>query len=153
MISGIVLLVSLILVAAVALLGGRSAPGAWYAQLVKPALTPPNWLFGPVWTLLYVLMAVSAWLVWRKAGFRSAAAAFSLYACQLALNALWSWVFFSRHRVGWALIDIVALWAAILITLILFWKVRPIAGALLVPYLAWVSFAGFLNFELWRLNG
>jgi tryptophan-rich sensory protein len=146
------LIISLLLVAAVAAIGGRALPGTWYAQLVKPDWTPPDWIFGPVWTLLYILMAVSAWLVWRKAGFRSAAPVLAVYLCQLILNGLWSWVFFNWHRIGWALIDIAALWATILTTVIAFWRIRPVAGGLFLPYLAWVSFAAILNFELWRLN-
>jgi benzodiazapine receptor len=152
LVSIIGLIMSFVLVAAVAAIGGRSGPGEWYARLAKPPWTPPDRLFGPVWTLLYILMAISAWLVWRKAGLRPAAAALSVYLCQLVLNGLWSWIFFNRHRIGWALVDIAALWVMILFTVILFRRVRPVAGALFIPYLVWVSFAGILNFELWRLN-
>jgi tryptophan-rich sensory protein len=133
-------------------IGSRWMPGEWYAALAKPAWNPPNWIFGPVWTVLYVLMAVSAWLVWRPAGFGGAGAALGLFVFQLALNGLWSYLFFGLHRLDLALFEVVALWATILATAILFWGVNRLAGALLVPYLAWVAFASFLNFTLWSLN-
>jgi tryptophan-rich sensory protein len=124
----------------------------FYAQLVRPAWAPPASLFGPVWTALYLLMALAAWLVWRVGGFRAARTALALFLVQLALNALWSWLFFAWHRGGLALADIVVLWAAIAATLVAFWRIRPLAGALLVPYLLWVSFATALNLAVWRLN-
>jgi translocator protein len=150
--SSIGLLASLALVAAVVGVGGRFMPGQWYAQLAKPSWTPPNWLFGPAWTLLYILMAVSAWLVWRSAGLRSVWMPLCVYILQLILNALWSWIFFGLHRIGLALGNIAALWAAIVVTCVLFWRVRALAGALFVPYLGWVTFAGVLNYAMWRLN-
>jgi tryptophan-rich sensory protein len=137
---------------AAAWIGSRYMPGAWYASLTKPSWNPPNAIFGPVWTVLYVLMAVAAWLVWRKAGFSGAGAALSLFIVQLALNALWSYLFFGQHRPDLAFLDIIALWAVILVVAALFWRVDPVAGGLMVPYLAWVSFASYLNFVLWRLN-
>jgi tryptophan-rich sensory protein len=124
----------------------------FYAQLVRPAWAPPASLFGPVWTALYLLMALAAWLVWRVGGFRAARTALALFFVQLALNALWSWLFFAWHRGGLALADIVVLWAAIVATLLAFWRIRPLAGALLVPYLLWVGFATALNFAVWRFN-
>jgi tryptophan-rich sensory protein len=124
----------------------------FYAQLVRPAWAPPASLFGPVWTALYLLMAIAAWLAWRVGGFRAARTALALFFVQLALNALWSWLFFAWHRGGLALADIVVLWAAIVATLLAFWRIRPLAGALLVPYLLWVSFATALNLAVWRLN-
>jgi benzodiazapine receptor len=132
--------------------GSRFMPGAWYDALVKPAWTPPGAVFGPVWTVLYVLMGVAAWLVWREAGFSGAAGPLALFIVQLGLNALWSYLFFGARAPLPAFIDIVVLWTVILLTLVGFWRVRPLAGALLVPYLAWVSFASALNFQLWRLN-
>ena len=123
-------------------------PG-WYAALDKPAWTPPNWLFGPVWTALYVMMAVSAWLVWRRAGVGPALGAFFV---QLAFNAAWSPLFFGMHLIGLALIDIVLLWLALAAALALAWRVHRAAGALLVPYLVWVSYATALNFAIWRMN-
>jgi benzodiazapine receptor len=148
----IALIISFALVAAVAAFGGRFGPGAWYAQLVKPAWTPPNWLFGPVWTALYILMAVAAWLVWKADDFRVVWVALLFYAIQLILNALWSLAFFGLHRIGWAFIDIIALWAAILVTVVLFWRVRVSAAVMMIPYIAWVTFAAVLNYALWRLN-
>ncbi len=124
-------------------------PGAWYAALQKPAWNPPAWLFGPVWTLLYVLMAVAAWLVWKRVGFGRP---LGLYLVQLVLNAAWTPIFFSAHAMVPALIVIVALWVAILLTLLSFRRVNATAGGLFVPYLAWVTFATYLNFTLWRLN-
>ena len=133
-------------------IGSRYMPGPWYASLSKPAWNPPAAVFAPVWTVLYVLMAVAAWLVWRKAGLTGAGVALALFIAQLTLNALWSYLFFGLHRADIALLDIVALWAAILIVLVLFWREDWRAGALLIPYFAWVGFASVLNFALWRLN-
>ena len=131
--------------------GSRFMPGAWYAALAKPAWNPPNAIFAPVWSVLYGLMAVAAWLVWRRAGFSGAGAALGLFAVQLILNALWSYLFFGRHQPGLAFGDIVVLWVAILSVVLLFLRVDRVAGALLLPYLAWVGFAAYLNFTLWRL--
>jgi tryptophan-rich sensory protein len=131
------------------LLSVGSMPGEWYAALIKPEWNPPAWLFGPAWTLLYTLMAVAAWLVWKRVGFSRPLA---FYFVQLALNAAWTPIFFGAHQLGWALAEIVVLWTAILTTLLSFRRVSPAAGWLFVPYLAWVSFATFLNFTLWRLN-
>ena len=134
------------------LIGSQFMPGEWYASLVKPAWTPPNAVFGPVWTVLYVLMGIAAWLVWLKAGFSGATAPLVLFIVQLGLNALWSYLFFGMHQPMLAFFEIVILWIMILLTLIYFWRVRPVAGALLLPYLRWVGFASALNFQLWRLN-
>ena len=133
-------------------IGSRFMPGAWYASLVKPAWTPPAMVFAPVWTVLYVMMGVAAWLVWRRAGFAGARAALGLFVVQLALNAIWSYLFFGLHRIDMALIDIAALLVMILLVMVLFWRKDWRAGALLLPYLAWVGFASCLNFALWRLN-
>jgi translocator protein len=133
-------------------LGSQSRPGEWYAALAKPAFNPPSWIFAPVWTALYLMMGIAAWLVWRRAGFRDGGPALAVFAVQLILNGLWSWIFFGQHRIGAALVDIVLLWAAILACLALFWRRQPAAGALLLPYLVWVSFAAVLNAALWRLN-
>ncbi len=132
--------------------GSRFLPGPWYEALAKPSWTPPNAVFGPVWTVLYVLMGVAAWLVWQRVGFSGAPRALGLFGVQLVLNALWSYLFFGLQRPGIACLDITLLWLAILATAIAFWQVRPMAGVLLVPYLCWVGFASALNFELWRLN-
>ena len=123
----------------------------WYAGLNHPAIAPPNWVFAPVWTTLYVLMAVAAWLVWKRAGLRSVEMA--AFAGQLALNFAWSAIFFGLHQIGAALILIAALDLAILITAILFFRRDPLAGLLFVPYLAWVLFATALTHAFWRLNG
>ena len=125
---------------------------AFYGQLAQPAWAPPAWLFGPVWTVLYALMAIAAWLVWRSGGFRTNRVAISIFLVQLALNALWSWIFFTWHRGALALADIVLLWVLIVATLVFFWRARPLAGALLIPYLLWVGFASVLNYSLWQLN-
>lgn len=137
---------------AAAFVGSRFMPGEWYAELRKPSWNPPGWVFGPVWTVLYVLMGAAAWLVWRKAGISGAPVALGIFVAQLVLNGLWSYLFFGLHRPGAALIDIVALWLLILATLVLFWRVRPLSGSLLIPYLLWVGFASALNYQLWRLN-
>ena len=135
-----------------ATVGGFFTPGEWYAQLAKPSWNPPSWVFGPVWTVLYTTIGVSACLVWRDQGIGGARAAFAVYVAQLVLNAIWSWLFFGLHRPGIALVEIVVLWAAILATIILFRRVSRLAAALLVPYLLWVGFAAILNAALWRLN-
>lgn len=132
--------------------GARFAPGEWYLSLTKPAWNPPNAAFAPVWTVLYAMMGVSAWLVWREAGVAGAPVPLALYLAQLGLNALWSYLFFGLHRPDWAMIEIILFWLAILVTLIAFWRIRPMAGALLIPYLCWVGFAAVLNHQLWRLN-
>jgi benzodiazapine receptor len=133
-------------------IGSRYMPGAWYALLAKPSWTPPNAIFGPVWSALYVLMGVAAWLVWRRAGFRGAGTVLALFVAQLALNALWSYLFFGLHRLDIAFFDIVVLWVAILVVMVMFWRVDRVPGALMLPYLVWVGIASFLNFALWRLN-
>jgi translocator protein len=124
----------------------------WYAHLAKPSWTPPDWVFGPVWSMLYFTMAVAAWLVWRQAGLAGAAITMALFGIQLLLNALWSWLFFGLHSPGAAAVDIVVLWMAIAATTVAFWRRSALAGILFVPYLVWVSFATALNLALWRLN-
>jgi tryptophan-rich sensory protein len=131
------------------LAGMFSLPGVWYASLNKPAWNPPSWVFGPVWTALYLMMAVAAWLVWKRDGWRWP---LRFYFVQLAFNAAWTPVFFGAHELGWALVEIVALWIAILLTMLGFHRISMTAGLMLAPYLAWVTFATFLNYTLWRLN-
>lgn len=126
--------------------------GGWYASLVKPSWNPPGWLFGPVWTLLYIMMAVAAWLVWQRGGWAAQRWPLALYLTQWALNALWTPLFFGLQRPGLAFAEIIVLAMALLATVVAFWKVRRLAGALLVPYALWVSFAAVLNFTIWRLN-
>lgn len=138
-----------LLVAVAAIMGGvytsMSVP-EWYDTLAKPDWTPPAWLFGPVWTALYILMALAAWLVWREAGgFRGAKLGITLFVVQLGLNVGWSLLFFGFRSPGWALAEIVVLWLAILATATAFWPRSRTAALLLAPYLAWVAFAGVLN--------
>lgn len=126
--------------------------GVFYDGLVQPEWAPPAGLFGPVWILLYGLMALAAWLVWCAGGFIRNGSALSLFIVQLVVNALWSWLFFTWHQGLWAFADIVLLWLLIVTVMLDFWRVRPLAGVLLLPYLAWVSFAAALNFQMWQLN-
>jgi benzodiazapine receptor len=149
------LIISFAVCFAVAALGAKlttpSLPG-WYAALNKPAWTPPSWLFGPVWTILFAMMAIAVWLVWMRVGLAGAPFAFALFAVQLALNAGWSLLFFGLRNPGAAFVEVVIFWIAIALTAIAFSEVAMVAGALLLPYLAWVSFAAVLNFAIWRLN-
>ena len=124
----------------------------WYRTLQKPTWIPPDSVFGPVWTTLYVLMAIAAWLVWKPAGSKAAAMPLAFFGAQLLLNVSWSWIFFGMHQPAWAFVEIVILWLAILATTAAFFRCLKAAGWLLVPYLAWVSFAGVLNFTIWRMN-
>ena len=135
-----------------AIAGGFTAQAvtAWYPTLAKPPFNPPNSVFGPVWTILYVMMAVAGWAVWERG--RDAKPALNLFFVQLALNFAWSFFFFGLQRPALALIDIIALWIAILLTIRAFLKLRPAAGWAMVPYLAWVSFATYLNAGIWWLN-
>jgi len=126
--------------------------GSFYMELVRPDWAPPPSIFGPVWTALYATMGVAAWLVWRLNGFRFARTALALFLVQLLLNALWSWLFFAWHLGALAFTEILLLWVLIVATLINFWRIQPLAGALLVPYLLWVSFASALNYSVWKLN-
>ena len=135
-----------------AAIGGFFLPGAWYGTLKKPSWNPPNWIFGPVWTGLYTTMAIAAGRVWKRGGLAGQRLAPSLFLAQLLFNALWSPLFFGLRHPALAFADIVLLWLALLGTIVAFWKVRMIAGAMLLPYLAWVTFASALNFALWRLN-
>ena len=138
------------LTVAAAAFGAMFQPGAWYQALVKPAWTPPNWLFGPVWTVLYVMIAIAGWLVWREQGLSFVVV---VWVLQLVLNGAWSWIMFGQHQIGLALADIFLLWISIVLFAVLAWPVSLTASLLFVPYLAWVSYAGALNFAIWRLNG
>jgi tryptophan-rich sensory protein len=124
----------------------------WYAELSKPSWNPPAWIFGPVWTVLYIMMAVAAWLVWREGGWPQQWRALSLFVLQWLLNAIWTPLFFGLHLPGVAFVEMIALWVALVATIIAFWRVRVVAAILLIPYWMWVSFAAFLNFTIWRLN-
>ena len=125
----------------------------WYPTLVKPSFNPPSWVFGPVWTVLYLMMGIAAFLVWQK-GWESGAVktALALFAIQLILNGLWSVLFFGLRSPGLAFAEILLLWSSIGGTIVLFWRVAPIAGMLLLPYEAWVTFALVLNGAIWILN-
>ncbi|MDP9817576.1 tryptophan-rich sensory protein [Spirilliplanes yamanashiensis] len=137
--------------AAAALIGGLGVAGtrAEYASLAQPSWAPPGWLFGPVWTVLYVLIAVSGWLAWRRAGWTGA---LTVFAVQLVLNAVWTPIFFGAGQYGWALVDITVLWVLIALTIGLFWRISRVASALLVPYLLWVSYATALNAAIVAMN-
>ena len=132
--------------------GATSLPDAWYASLNKPSWNPPGWVFGPVWTALYLLMATAAWLVWRRGGFKNHGSALGLYGIQLLFNAAWSPLFFTLHRPLAAFADIALLWIAIVATLRAFVKIHAPAAFLLLPYLLWVTFAAALNWTLFQLN-
>ena len=125
---------------------------SFYSQLTQPEWAPPAWIFGPVWSVLYAIMGIAAWLIWRSGGFSHNRQALSLFIIQLVFNALWSWLFFAWHLGGMAFADILVLWILIAATIFSFWRVRPLAGALLIPYLLWVSFASVLNYAVWQLN-
>lgn len=143
---------ALVLTFGAAYIGSRFPVDEWYTGLVKPSWNPPNWLFGPVWSVLYLLMAISVWLVWLKEGLAGALIPLGIFLLQLVLNAAWSWLFFGRHEMGIAFLEILVLWAAILICIFLFWELNPLSGILLVPYILWVTFAAVLNYTLWQLN-
>jgi len=145
-------LVACFVTAGIGAIASASA-GLFYGELSQPSWAPPAWLFGPVWSVLYVFMGIAAWLVWREHGFRGAATALKLFVAQLFANALWTWIFFVWHQGALSLAEIVALWLLIASTILAFWRLHRLAALLLVPYLAWVSFAAFLNWEIVRLNG
>ena len=132
--------------------GAMFTPGEWYAGINKPAWNPPGWIFGPVWSTLYTMMAVAAWLVWRRGGFAAQRRPLGWFLAQLVLNALWTPLFFGLHQPGLAFAEIILLWLAIAWTIAAFWRVHRTAAWLLTPYLAWVSFAAVLNGTLWSLN-
>lgn len=135
-----------------AAVGSLFMPGQWYAALEKPSWNPPAWLFGPVWSVLYTMMSVSAWLVWKRGGIRDQRIPLCLFLLQLSLNAIWSPLFFGLKWPGLAFVEIIFLWLATFATIIAFLRVHRTAAWLLAPYLAWVSFASVLNFTLWQMN-
>jgi len=136
-----------------AISGAYFKPGTWYDRLDKPSWRPPNWLFPPAWSLLYAMIAISGWLVYRTAGLEGAGlTALLVYLVHLGFNAGWSAVFFGLKRPGWGFIEVVGLWLSILATIVVFHPVNAVAAYLLVPYLGWVGFAAVLNFSIWRRN-
>lgn len=126
--------------------------GTFYAELAQPDWAPPGALFGPVWALLYSMMAVSAWLIWQRRAVQPVRTALAVFVLQLIVNALWSWLFFAWKLGALSFLDIILLLVSIVVTAVLFWRIRPLAGLLLVPYLVWVAFASALNYSIWQLN-
>jgi tryptophan-rich sensory protein len=148
------LILWLLLVFAAAAVGAFASAnaGGFYRELVRPSWAPPAWLFGPVWSVLYALMGLAAWLVWRARGFHGARNALLVFIVHLAANALWTWLFFAWRQGGLAFAEILLLLALILATIVLFGRINRLAAVLLVPYLLWVAFASALTFSTWRLN-
>ena len=138
--------------AALGALATATSVDTWYPTLRKPSWNPPSWLFSPVWTLLYILMAVATWRAWKVGNDLAARRTASLYSAQLTLNALWSILFFGLRRPGLALVEIVVLWVVLVIILVRYFRIDQIAAALWMPYVAWVTFAAFLNATIWSLN-
>ena len=132
--------------------GAAFKPDAWYREIRKPAWTPKDWVFPTVWTPLYVMIAASGWLVWREAGFAGAALPLLVWLAQLALNAGWSALFFGLKKPGLAFAEVLTLWFAVALNILLFWPISTTAALLLVPYLVWVTIASALNFQVWRMN-
>lgn len=133
-------------------LGSMATDPSWYRTLERPTWAPPGWLFGPVWTVLYLLMGIAAWLVWRRGGFGAARLALVLFIVQLVFNGVWSWLFFGLRRPDIALGEIMILWLLIAATAVAFWRHSRAAAWLLAPYLLWVTFAAVLNFAIWQMN-
>jgi len=150
------LIISIAIPLAVGAIAGfftTSSVDGWFTTINKPSFNPPNWLFAPVWTALYIMMGIAFFLVWKSnADEKIKQSAMVLFFFQLALNFLWSFIFFYAHQPGWALVDIIALWVLIFFTITWFGKISPAPAWLLVPYISWVSFATILNFAIWKLN-
>lgn len=144
-------LVLCFVIAAIGAMGSMNAP-EFYGQLIQPTWAPPAWLFGPVWSTLYTLMGVAAWMVWRQGGLKDTKLPMVLFLIQLAVNALWSWLFFAWQMGVWSMVDIIVLWVLIVMTIVAFWRVNKLAALLMIPYLLWVSFAAVLNYYMWQLN-
>lgn len=132
--------------------GAQFEPGTWYELLQKPSWTPPDWVFPLVWPLLYIMMGISAWLLWRKERLSISDRPLRWFFVQLILNGLWSWIFFGMNLIAVGLAEILLLWLTLLFTILLFWNKNRLAGLLLIPYLLWVSYASALNFAIWQLN-
>jgi benzodiazapine receptor len=133
----------------VAATGAMFMPGEWYLTLEKPTWTPPGWVFGPAWTLLYVMIAIAGWLVWQAGGW---SAALTVWSLNLVFNAAWSWLMFGRHEIGLALLDALAMLVTIVVFIALTWQSVPRAALLFLPYLGWVAFATALNYAIWLRN-
>ncbi|MBK7433996.1 MAG: tryptophan-rich sensory protein [Chitinophagaceae bacterium] len=150
------LFISLLIPLAVGAFAGlftSSGVNGWYASANKPGFNPPNWIFAPVWTGLYIMMGIALFLVWRSAAAKELKqAALILFAVQLLLNFAWSFIFFKLEMTGWALVEMIMMWVMILLTILWFGKISPVAAWLLVPYISWVSFAAVLNYSIWKLN-
>lgn len=129
-----------------------SSVGNWYQTLERSVLSPPDWVFGPVWTTLFIFMAIAGWRVWRQEASRARRQALFVYGLQLGLNLLWSLLFFGLQQIGWSLVEIVILLLAIIVNMVLFWRLDRLAGILFLPYAAWVAFASILTASLWVLN-
>jgi len=142
-----------LMVGAVAGFFTSSGVNGWYLIANKPPFNPPNWLFAPVWTALYLMMGIALYLVWSKGADKAIKKmAIILFSVQLLLNFAWSFIFFYAHQPGWAFVEIIVMWVMILLTIFWFGKISPLAAWLLVPYISWVSFAALLNFYIWKLN-
>lgn len=127
--------------------------GSWYQTIQKPSWNPPNWIFGPVWTTLYILMGIALFLVWKAdTNPGTKRIAIVLFALQLVFNFFWSFIFFNQHAIGWALVEIIGMWLLILATIFAFAGISKTAAWLLVPYISWVSFAALLNYTIWKIN-
>jgi len=135
-----------------AVIGSQFLPGSWYGTLQKPIWTPPGWIFGPVWTMLYLMIGISGFLAWEKGDPEKRFRPFTVYGLQLLANTLWSWLFFGLHRPGFALVDLFLLWLLVLINIALFAGRSRTSAWLLMPYFAWLTFAGALNWAIFRLN-
>jgi len=142
----------IVLTFSVAAFASQFEPGVWYTTIAKPDWTPPGWLFGPVWGMLYLAMSISAWLIWRQRSQSAVSIPLGFYMMQLAVNGLWSWIFFGRQWIGLAFIDLITLVILVAMTLAVFLRIRKAAGLMLIPYLIWISFAAALNFQIWRMN-
>ena len=152
-IHGVIALVAFLLITGSAgFFGSMYPPGEWYERLRKPSYTPPGSVYLPVWTALYVIMAVAAWLVWSHVGLLAAGLPLGLFLLQIIFNAAWYWVFFGLQKPGAAFVELVLLWLLIIATTASFWHHVPLAGILMLPYLLWVAFAMSVNFSIWKLN-
>ncbi|HEX5655367.1 MAG TPA: TspO/MBR family protein [Chitinophagaceae bacterium] len=150
------LIISILLTVGIGATAGlftASGVDSWYTTIQKPSWNPPNWIFGPVWTTLYIMMGIALYLVWKSGSDeRVKKIALILFAFQLILNFLWSFIFFDQQQPGWAFLEILILWVFILLTIFAFARVNKAAAWLLVPYISWVSFAAILNYTIWQLN-